>query len=90
MVWTIEYEEVARRQLRKLDRQAARRIVDFLDHRLAGLEDPRALGQALHGRLKAYWRYRVGDYRIICELQDGQLVVLVVGLGNRREVYRRR
>ena len=88
MVWTIEYEEVARRQLRKLDRQAARRIVDFLDHRLAGLEDPRALGQALHGRLKAYWRYRVGDYRIVCDVLDDRVVILIVQIGHRSDIYR--
>ena len=88
MVWTSEYEEVARRQLRKLDRQAARRIVDFLDHRLAGLEDPRALGQALHGRLKAYWRYRVGDYRIVCDVLDDRVVILIVQIGHRSDIYR--
>ncbi len=89
MAWAINYTDTARKQLRKLDKQSARRILDFMDERVAGQEDPRGMGKALTGpRLGAYWRYRVGDYRIICDIQDGALFVLVVELGNRREVYR--
>ena len=67
----------------------ARRLVGFLDERVAGTADPRALGQALKGpMLGSYWRYRVGDYRILCDLQDGRLRVLVVEVGHRRKVYR--
>lgn len=72
-----------------MDRQIARRIVDFMDERIAGQADPRSSGKALTGPLLgAYWRYRVGDYRIICSIQDGALCVLVIEIGNRREVYR--
>lgn len=89
MVWTIDYTETAAKQLRKLDRQTARRIVDFLDGRVAAQQDPRGTGKALTGPLLgAFWRYRIGDCRIICDIQDGALLILVVEIGNRREVYR--
>lgn len=88
MAWTIEYNDSAKRQLRKLDRQIAKRIADFLDHRLAEMENPRELGQALTGPLREHWRYRVGDYRIVCTIKDHRLVVLVIDVAHRREVYR--
>ncbi|MGB9408683.1 MAG: type II toxin-antitoxin system RelE/ParE family toxin [Terracidiphilus sp.] len=88
MAWTIEYAETAKKQLRKLDRAAARRIVDFMDERVALSKDPRSMGKALMGPLGDLWRYRVGDYRVICDIQDGVLTVLVLRIGNRREVYR--
>lgn len=89
MAWTVEYTATAARKLRKLDRQSARRILDFMDERVAGKGDPRSHGAALTGPLLgSFWRYRVGDFRIICDIQDGLLRVLVVEVGNRREVYR--
>ena len=88
MAWTIDYAETARGQLRKLDKQTARRIVDYMDERIAGLESPRSTGKALTGPLGDLWRYRVGDCRVICDIQDGALRVLVVQVGNRREIYR--
>ena len=88
MAWRIEYADPAKQQLRKLDRQVARRVLDFMDERVAGLEDPRSTGKALTGPLGAFWRYRVGDCRVICDIQDGALRVLVVQVGNRREIYR--
>ena len=88
MAWTIDYTDAARRSLRKLDGQTTRRIVDFLDRRIATSENPRQIGQALAGPLSGYWKYRVGDFRVICDIQDNRLVVLVVEIGNRREVYR--
>jgi len=78
LAWTIEYAETAKKQLRKLDRVAARRIVDFIDERVAPSDDPRGMGKALKGPLGDFWRYRVGDYRVICEIQDGVLTVLVL------------
>jgi mRNA interferase RelE/StbE len=86
--WTIEYAETAKKQLRRLDKIAARRIVDFMDERVALNNDPRAIGKALKGSLGDLWRYRVGDYRVICDIQDKLLTVLVLQIGNRREVYR--
>ena len=88
MAWTVDYTETARKQLRKLDKQVARRILDFLDERVAAAEEPRSTGKALTGPLGSFWRYRVGEYRIICDIQDGRLRVLVVQIGNRCEVYR--
>ena len=89
MVWSIDYTETALKQLRKLDKQTARRILDFMDERIACQEDPRRTGKALTGpSLGAYWRYRIGDYRIVCDIQDGALRVLVIEIGNRRDIYR--
>lgn len=88
MAWTIKYSETSKKQLRKLDKIAARRIVDFIDERIAPTQDPRGMGKALKGALGDLWRYRVGDYRILCDIQDGVLTVLVLQIGNRREVYR--
>jgi mRNA interferase RelE/StbE len=89
LAWTIEYTDSARRQLRKLDKQAARRIVQFMDERVATASNPRELGKPLTGdALGVYWRYRVGDFRIICDIEDEKLCVLVLRVGNRREVYR--
>ena len=88
--WTIEFADAARRDINKLGPKEAQRIRDFLRDRVAASANPRELGLALTGsKLGGLWRYRVGDYRVICELQDSRLVVLVVEIGHRREVYRR-
>lgn len=88
MVWTIEYTDTAKRMLRKCDKQIARYIVDYLDDRIKVSKDPRSSGKALTGSFGGLWRYRVRDYRIICDIQDNELRVLVVSLGNRKDVYR--
>lgn len=88
MAWKIEYAETAKKQLRKLDKLTARRIVDFMDERVALSEDPRGMGKALKGPLGDLWRYRVGDFRVICDIQDAVLTILVLQVGNRREIYR--
>ena len=89
MAWTIQFAESAVRQLKKLDRSVVVKIVDYLDERVAFLEDPRSVGKKLSGpRLGVYWRYRVSDVRVICDVQDLQLIVLVLELGHRKEVYR--
>jgi mRNA interferase RelE/StbE len=88
LAWTIDYADTAKGQLRKLDKQTVRRILDFMDERIAPAEDPRSSGKALTGPLGALWRYRVGDYRVICDIQDGALRVLVVQAGHRSGVYR--
>ena len=73
-----------------MDRQHARRIIRFLRERVAPLEDPRSIGEALKGsELGEFWKYRVGDWRIISKIEDGKMTVLVIRVGNRREVYRR-
>jgi len=89
MAWKIEVSESARRELAKLDPQHARRILKFLADRVAPLDDPRSIGEALKGStLGDFWKYRVGEYRIISSIEDGQLHILIVRVGNRREVYR--
>lgn len=85
MSWRVELDSAVQ-QLRKLDPQVARRLRDTL-RALATLEDPRARGKALTGPLKGYWRYRVGDYRIICDIQDEKLIIIALDLGHRREIY---
>ena len=76
MVWTINYSDRALKSLRKMDKQNARRIVDFMDLRIAVAADPRQSGKPLKGELGEFWRYRVGDYRILCEIRDDELVIL--------------
>ena len=89
MAWKVELDPAAERELGKLDPQVARRILMFLHDRLAVLDDPRSIGDALKGsRLGEFWKYRVGDYRIIASIEDGALRILIVKIGNRREVYR--
>lgn len=89
MPWTVEIDPAAAKELRKLDRQVARRIVSFLRDRLAPLADPRSVGEALRGdTFGDFWKYRLGDHRVIARIVDHRLVVIVVRVGHRREVYR--
>ncbi|MDP3522763.1 MAG: type II toxin-antitoxin system RelE/ParE family toxin [Hydrogenophaga sp.] len=89
MAWKVEFDGAAEHDLDKLDPQVARRILSFLFERVSKLDDPRSIGEALKGsKLGNLWKYRVGDYRVISDIQDGALRVLVVRVGNRREVYR--
>jgi mRNA interferase RelE/StbE len=89
MAWKIEFDPTARRELEKLDKPVSDRILKFLHERVASLENPRQIGERLHGQLRQFWKYRVGDYRLICSLKDDRLVVIVVRVGHRREVYHR-
>ena len=89
MAWIVEVSNFAERQLRKLDRPAQKRLLDWLDDRIEGCKNPRHFGEPLRGNLAGLWRYRVGDYRIICESQDEQLVVLALAVGHRSEVSTR-
>jgi len=89
LVWRIELDDAAKKDLAKLDKPVAKRITAFIRERLALLDDPRSIGDALKGsRLGELWKYRVGDYRIIAHIEDGALKILVIKIGNRREVYR--
>ncbi len=87
LAWTIEYTDTAKTQLGKLDRNTARRIMNYMDERVAAA-DPRRVGQALTGPLGKLWRYRVGSHRVVCDLQDDAVRVLVVRIGRRDKVYR--
>ncbi|MCJ2113887.1 type II toxin-antitoxin system RelE/ParE family toxin [Methylobacterium sp. E-025] len=89
MACRIEFERSAERELDRLDREAAARILGFLRDRLSPLDDPRSLGEALKGsRLGGLWKYRVGDYRIIAAIDDATVRVVVVRIGHRRAIYR--
>jgi mRNA interferase RelE/StbE len=90
MAWKIEVDPAAAKELGKIDPQAARRIVKFLQERVSLLDDTRSIGEALKGSaLGEFWKYRVGDYRIISSIQDSVVTILVVRIGNRRDVYRK-
>jgi len=88
LAWTLDYSDTALKQLRTLDKQTARRILNYLDERVTAGGTPRSAGKPLTGPLGGLWRYRVGDYRIICDIEDTVMRVLVVQIGNRREIYR--
>jgi mRNA interferase RelE/StbE len=89
MAWKVELDPAAERELGKIDPQVARRILVFLHGRVAHLDDPRSIGEALKGsKLGAFWKYRVGDWRIIASIEDSALRILVVRIGDRKEVYR--
>jgi mRNA interferase RelE/StbE len=89
MAYNVELSESAERELGKLDALQAKRILKFLHQRVAKLDDPRSVGEALHSsRLGEFWKYRVGDYRLICKIEDDRLIVLVLRVGHRKEIYR--
>ena len=85
--WQIEFEPAAAKELKKLGREPARRIVDMLEKRVATLDDPRGLGKTLLGEWSGYWRWRVGDYRLIAKIENERVVIVVVRVAHRREVY---
>lgn len=90
MTWTIEFDNRARKELRKLNPQTQDRILKWLRQTLATNKDPRRTGTSLKGRMKGLWRYRVDDYRIITQIQDDKILILVVRIGHRRDIYEER
>lgn len=89
MPWQIIYTPAAERDLAKLDSPSRKRILQFIDQRIAKQDNPRLIGSPLHGSsFGCFWKYRVGDYRIICDLQDKEVRIVVVKVGNRRSIYR--
>lgn len=88
MAWTIEVTRTAEKQIKKLQRPAQQAIVRFLRERLAGTENPRQWGRPLQGEKRGLWRYRVGDYRLICDIQDERIKVMLLQVGHRKDVYR--
>jgi mRNA interferase RelE/StbE len=89
MAYSVELSKSADRELGKLDAQHRKRILKFLHERVAKLDDPRSVGEALHGsQLGEFWKYRVGDYRLIAKIEDERLLVLVLRVGHRKEIYR--
>ncbi len=88
MAWAIEYSDTARKQLKKLDKPGADLITRFMTDKIGKAKNPRSMGHSLVGEVRRYWRYRLGDYRIITEIKDRKLLVLVIAVGHRKEIYR--
>ena len=82
----IEYTETARKQLKKLDKTMQKRILDYMDE-VALLENPRSRGKALVENMRGLWRYRVGDYRVICEIQEARIIISMLKIGHRKNIY---
>ncbi|HEV2614392.1 MAG TPA: type II toxin-antitoxin system RelE/ParE family toxin [Gammaproteobacteria bacterium] len=87
MAWLIRVKDEAKKDLKKLDSVIQKRIYSFLEEKLSKIENPRMFGKALQGKFSKYWRYRVGDYRVICRIEDSMVTVLVIAVGHRREIY---
>ena len=88
MLWKVEFEREAEKELDRIDRQHAKRILRYLFERIESPDDPRRFGEALKQNFSNFWKYRVGNYRIICDIQDETVTVLVVRVGHRRKVYK--
>ena len=88
MAWKVEFHPHALKELSQLDRLGQQRILRFLRERIQTGEDPRRLGGPLHGTKRDLWKYRIGDYRLICDIQDDMVLVLVLRVGHRRQIYR--
>lgn len=88
MSWKIEVSEIAEKQLNKLDKAIQKRLVNYLFERIEGCKDPRHFGEALQANKTGLWRYRVGDFRIVCEIQDEKLIVLALTIGHRENIYK--
>lgn len=87
MAWIVEFDQAAIRELDQLDRQHARKILTYLAERIATSEDPRRFGAPLRRDLSGLWKYRIGDYRVVCDIQEEKVLVLVLRIGHRRKVY---
>ena len=88
MAWTIKLSDDAKRDLVKLDKTIQKRIVSFLQERVQSTDNPRTSGKALQGNLSGLWRYRVGDYRLLCRIENDELLILVVEIGHRKDIYK--
>jgi len=89
MAWKIEFLPEAEKDLTKIGRPVVQRILSFLYDRIRILEDPRRIGEALKGpKLGKYWKYRIGDYRIICQIKETEITILVLRVGHRKKIYR--
>ncbi len=88
MLWVYRFDDRALKELRRLDFKAQEQIVRYCEKRLGGRIDPRGFGHSLTGQFRGLWRYRVGDHRLICDIKDGELIILVLAVGHRSGIYR--
>jgi mRNA interferase RelE/StbE len=88
MQWTVKLSETALKALEKINKPEQLRIRDFIKSTLTSLDNPRSTGKALQGNLKGLWRYRVGNYRLVCQLKDNELTVMVIDIGHRKDIYK--
>jgi mRNA interferase RelE/StbE len=88
LAWTVKFSDDAKRNLQKLEKPLQNRIVSFLLDRLQTTDNPRSTGKALQGKLSGLWRYRVGDFRLLCRIEDNELIILVIEIGHRKEIYK--
>ncbi|MBV8938842.1 MAG: type II toxin-antitoxin system RelE/ParE family toxin [Alphaproteobacteria bacterium] len=86
-MWSIEWDEEARKELRRLSHPVQQQLIQYLEQRIATPHEPRRFGKALTADLRGLWRYRVGDYRIVCRIEKEKLIVLVLHVGHRRHIY---
>ena len=86
-MYTLVLSEKVIRQLKKIDKSSARLIISWIEKNIDNCNDPRLHGKSLKGNLSEYWRYRVGDYRVICSIEDNELVVIAIAVGHRRDIY---
>jgi len=86
--WSLEFAEKAAKDFKKLDNETSRKVRNFIDHKLLSTENPRLFGKALVGNLKEFWRYRIGDYRLICEIIDHKMLIIAVKIDHRSKVYK--
>tara|TARA_R100001143_G_scaffold63590_1_gene72972 strand:- start:43027 stop:43293 length:267 start_codon:yes stop_codon:yes gene_type:complete len=87
MIWKVEFDHRAQKELRKLDRDTQRRLLTWMSDNLSGSKDPREKGSPLKGKFRGLWRYRVGDYRIICQIKDEEVLILILRIAHRKDVY---
>jgi len=88
MGWKVEFTEIALKTLKKLDKKTAAMIVSYIEKNLTGQINPRAIGRPLLGNQKGKWRYRIGSYRLLCKIEDYRLTVVVVQVGDRKDIYK--
>jgi len=89
LAWTIEYDSRVVKDMKKLDRKVQQQIIAYFDERIAPSSDPRTFGKSLESSFSGLWRYRIGDYRAICRIEDAHMVVLVVRISHRSKVYKK-
>jgi mRNA interferase RelE/StbE len=88
MTWTVNYSKRAIKALAKIDSNNRKRILNFIDNILPHLDNPKQQGKQLTGQFRGLWRYRVGDYRLICNIQDDEVIILVLDIGHRKKIYK--